>query len=182
MTIRLLKAATIAVLVLGSASACRLDAQTRAEGMFDRTLAVNGPVTLDIRAGSGGIEIHRGPAESIRVIGRIRAGSSWLRSDVEERVRQIEAAPPIVQDGNTIRIGGTRDDSLFRNVSISYDVTVPMDTQVQAHTGSGSQTISDVDGPIDASTGSGRLTLRNIRSDVRASTGSGGIQAEAISG
>ena len=182
MTIRLVKAATITVLVLGSATACRLDAQTRAEGMFDRTLAVNGPVTLDIRTGSGGIEIHRGPAESIRVIGRIRAGSSWRRSDVEERVREIEAAPPIVQDGNTIRVGGTRDDSLFRNISISYDVTVPMDTQVQSHTGSGSQTISEVGGPIDASTGSGRLTLRNIRGDVRASTGSGGIQAEAIGG
>jgi len=182
MTFRLVIAAGFAVPMLTSTAACGLEAQTRAEGMFDRTLAVGGPVTLDIRTGSGGIEIRRGPAESIRIVGRIRAGRAWFSADVEERVRQIEAVPPIAQDGDTIRVGRSGDDSLFRNVSISYEVTVPMDTRVQSHTGSGSQTISDLDGPIDASTGSGRLTLRNIRGDVRASTGSGGIQAEAIGG
>lgn len=181
MTVRLVTSAGLAILILASAG-CDLEAQTRAEGMFDRTLAVNGPVTLEIRTGSGSIEIHRGPADSVRVVGRIRAGRSWLGADVEERVRRIEAAPPIVQDGDTIRVGRAGDDSLFRNVSISYDVTVPMDTRVQSHTGSGGQTISDLAGPVDASTGSGRLLLRNIRSDVRASTGSGGIEAEAIGG
>jgi hypothetical protein len=170
------------LLLLVASAGCRLDAQTRAEGMFDRTLAVGGPVTLEIRTGSGGIEIRRGPADSIRVIGRIRAGSSWFRSDVEEQVRRIEAAPPIEQEGDTIRVGRVGDSPLFRNISISYEVTVPMATRVQSHTGSGSQTISDLDGPVDASTGSGRVNLRNIRSDVRASTGSGGIAAEAIGG
>jgi hypothetical protein len=177
------KITSVGLLVLLVASTgCRLDAQTRAEGMFDRTLAVGGPVTLEIRTGSGSIDIRRGPAESIRVIGRIRAGSSWFRSDVEEQVRRLEAAPPIEQDGDTIRVGRTSDSSLFRNISISYEVTVPMDTRVQSHTGSGSQTISDLDGPVDASTGSGRVNLRNHinvsqagEADVSVATGSGGI-------
>ena len=59
---RLMLSAGFALLVLGS-TACRLEAQTRAEGMFERTLTVGGPVTLDIRTGSGNIEIHSGPAE-----------------------------------------------------------------------------------------------------------------------
>jgi hypothetical protein len=178
---RKITTAGLAVLVVAS-SACRLDAQTRAEGMFDRTLAVSDPATLDIRTGSGSIEIHQGPVGGIRVIGRMRARSSWARSDVEERVRRIEAAPPIEQAGDTIRVGREVDDSLFRNISISYEVTVPANTRVLSNTGSGNQTISDLDGSVEARTGSGRLTLRNIRSDVRASTGSGGIHAEAIGG
>lgn len=182
MTVRLVISAGFAVLVLASATACQLEAQTRAEGMFERTLAVGGPLTLDIRTGSGSIQIHRGPAEGIRVIGRIRAGRSWYSTDVEERIRRIEAAPPITQDGDTIRVGRVQDDRLFRNISISYDVTVPLDTRVQSQTGSGSQTLSDLSGPVDVSAGSGSLLLRDIRNDVRASTGSGAIRVEDLGG
>ena len=74
-----------------------------------------------------------------------------------------------------VHIGPMDDDRLYRNISISYDVTVPMDTQVHARSGSGSQTITDVSGPIDVATGSGSVTLRGIERDVRAQTGSGGI-------
>ena len=157
-------------------TACRLEAQTRPERMFDRILTVTGPVALDIRTGSGSIQIHRGAAGSVRVVGRIRAGRSWSNGDVEERIRRIEAAPPIMQTADTIRVGPDGDDSLFRNISISYDVTVPMETRVQSRTGSGSQTISDVTGPVEAGTGSGSLQLRGIGSEVRASSGSGHIE------
>jgi DUF4097 and DUF4098 domain-containing protein YvlB len=180
MTVRLMTSAGLAVLVV-ALTACRLDAQTRPEGMFERTLPVAGPLTLDIRTGSGNIEVHRGAADSIHVVARLRGGrSSWFNEDVEERIRRIEAAPPITQTGNTIRIGPVQDDRLYRNISISYDVTVPMETSVQSRTGSGNQTISDLSGPVDVSTGSGGIVLKAIRSDVRASTGSGSMQIEDV--
>jgi hypothetical protein len=171
--------AGFALLVLGS-TACRLEAQTRPEGMFERTLAVGAPLTLDIRTGSGNIQIHRGPADSIHVVGRVRGGRSWFNGDVEERIRQIEAMPPITQAGSTVRIGPDGNDRLYRNISISYDVTVPEETSVQSRTGSGSQTISDLSGPVEATAGSGGIQLRAIRNDVRASTGSGSIHVEDV--
>jgi hypothetical protein len=169
---------TVAALTLltGWTAACTLEAQTRPERTFERTLAVDGPVSLEIRTGSGNIAIHSGPTDSVRVIGRVRGGRSWFGGNVEERIRRIEAAPPIMQTADMIRIGPDGDDSLFRNISISYDVTVPMETRVQSRTGSGSQTISDVTGPVEASTGSGSLQLRGIDGEVKASTGSGHIE------
>jgi DUF4097 and DUF4098 domain-containing protein YvlB len=170
------------VVVLASSAACRIEveAQTRPEGMFSRTLPVAGPLTLDIRTGSGNIQVHRGPGDSIHIVGRVRAGRSRFNGDVEERIRRIESAPPITQTGNTIRIGPVQDDRLYRNISISYDVTVPMETSVHSRTGSGSQTISDISGPVDASSGSGGIALRAIRSDARASTGSGSIEVQDV--
>ena len=180
MPIRLTTSAALAALIIGSSAACGVDAQVRPQGMFERTLAVSGPVTLDVRTGSGSIEIHGGPANSIRIVGRIRAGRSWFNGEVEERVRRIEAAPPIAQNGDAVRVGPVGDDQLFRNISISYDVTVPMETIVRARTGSGSQTITGLSGPVDASTGSGGLVLRAIQRDVRASTGSGTMEIEDV--
>lgn len=179
---RLMLSAGFALLVLGS-TACRLEAQTRPEGTFERTLAVVGPVTLDIRTGSGSIEIHSGPVNSVRIVGRVRGGRSWFfddDDDVEERIRQIEAAPPITQNGDAVRVGPVDNDRLYRNISISYDVTVPMETRLQSRTGSGSQTITGLSGPVDVSTGSGGVTLRGIQRDVRASTGSGSMQIEDV--
>jgi hypothetical protein len=180
---RLILSAGFVLLVLGS-TACALEAQTTPEGMFERTLAVGGPVTLDIRTGSGSIEIHSGPANSVRIVGRVRGGRrSWFDDDdVAERVRRIETAPPITQDGNAVRVGPVENDRLYQNISISYEVTVPTETVVRARSGSGDETITGLTGPVDASTGSGDLALRGIQSDVRASTGSGSMEIEDVGG
>ncbi len=180
MPIRQMTAAAFAALLIGWSAACTLEAQARAEGMFERTLAVGSPVTLDIRTGSGNIEIHSGQVDSVRIVGRVRAGRSWFNGDVDERVRRIEAAPPITQNGDSVRIGPVEDDRLYRNISISYDVTVPMETRVQSRTGSGGQTVAGLSGPVEVSTGSGSLVLRAIRGDVRASTGSGTLEIEDV--
>jgi DUF4097 and DUF4098 domain-containing protein YvlB len=180
MTVRLIHAG-LAILVVASA-ACSVEAQVRPEGMFERTLTVGGPVTLDIRTGSGSIEIHSGPVNSVRIVGRVRGGRSWFfdDDDADERIRRIEAAPPITQNGDAVRVGPVDNDRLYRNISISYEVTVPMETRLQSRTGSGSQTIIGLSGPVDVGTGSGGVTLRGIQRDVRASTGSGSMQIEDV--
>lgn len=177
---RLLICLGVALPALVVLTACRLDAQA-IERMFERTLVVTGPVTLDIRTGSGNIQVHRGSVDVVRVVARMRARSVF-NPDVEDRMRRIEAAPPVEQAGNTIRIGRIQDDSLYRNITISYDVSVPPDTRVQSQTGSGGQTIDNLAGPLDVSTGSGSVMIRNIGNNVRASTGSGTIDVEDVSG
>ena len=47
------KTVIVALVALGS-SGCGVEAVAPVEGLFDRTLAVNGPVDLDIRTGAGG--------------------------------------------------------------------------------------------------------------------------------
>jgi hypothetical protein len=153
---------------------CSVEAGAPVEGFFDRTLTVNGPVDLDIVTGSGGIRIDTGAGNTVHVVGRIRA-NNWFHSEPEGRVKQIEAHPPIEQGGNTIRIGERGGNDLYRNVSISYEVTVPASTRVRSIAGSGGQTIRGVNGPVEATAGSGGVRIEGTGSAIEARAGSGGI-------
>ncbi len=158
-----------------------MSAQGR-EGSFDRTLKVTGAVDLSVQAGSGRIHVQPGAAGTVRIAARLRAGNSWFATrDVEARIRKIEQNPPIEQQGNTIRIGRFADQDLARDISISYDVTVPGDTKVLARNGSGSIVVGAVKGAVDASNGSGGIEVDGAAS-LEARTGSGSIRATAIAG
>src|SRR5580658_7487878 len=111
----------LAAFLLGTAAL--LMAEER--GSFDRSLSVTGPVELSVQTGSGHIHVHAGPGSTVTIHGEIRANSSFLSGDAAERIHQVEQNPPIEQTGNTIRIGHSGDADWFRNLSISYDVTVP---------------------------------------------------------
>src|SRR5512146_3119570 len=76
------------------------------EGRFERTLKVTGIPQVDVSTGSGNISVHQGDNASIRVVGHIHANHSWLFgvSDVMDRVKRIEANPPIQQTGNIVHI------------------------------------------------------------------------------
>ena len=169
------------------APACiEVEAQ-RAEGSFQRTLNVDGPPEIEVVTGSGRIEVRPGPAGRIEITGRIRASDGWNWSprsplSPEERVRRIEANPPIEPSGGVVRIGRLADKELLQGVSISFTLTVPAGSSVRSKTGSGSQHLEGVDGSIEASSGSGSLTLKAVGGRSRASSGSGSITADAVGG
>ena len=160
--------------------ACILPAAAQGtEGAFDRTLKVTGAVDLEVQSGSGAIKVEPGPSDSVRVAARIKADMSWLAgSDVEKRIRQIEQNPPIEQQGNVIRIGRFPDSDLARNISISYEVTVPSATKLSARTGSGSIVVGAIAGPAEVKSGSGSVTVGRVGGAVGASTGSGSIKVD----
>lgn len=152
------------------------------EGHFDRTLTVNGAVNLDVQTGSGNIDVHPGASGTVEIHAKIHASGWHMGGDIEQRIHQIESHPPIEQDGNTIRIGHSDDRDLYRNISISYDLTVPSQTQVRSASGSGDERIQGVSGPADASSGSGSLQLANIGGETHARSGSGDIEVTSIHG
>ena len=145
------------------------------KGSFDRVLDVAGAIELEVVSGSGSITIRVGASDEVRVHGEIRS-----RDD--GKVRRLEENPPIEQDGNVIRIGFLEDRDLRRGVSISYELDVPTETRLVSTTGSGSQSIGDIQGPLVAKTGSGSLEIGAIRSEVEASSGSGGISIDRVEG
>jgi hypothetical protein len=152
-----------------------------AEGSFHRTLQVTGPVNLDVSTGSGSIQIRTGGSNQIEVNGHIKT-HDWLGGDGEEKVKQLQANPPIQQSGNVIRIGHIDDSELRRNVSISYELVVPGETQLHSHTGSGNQTVEGIRRSIEVGTGSGGLRITDIGDTVRADTGSGDVQIDRVKG
>ncbi len=175
---RMFRLGPLAAAIVWLALAAQAAAQA-VEGSFERTLTVTGPVELTIQSGAGGIHVRAGAGGTVTIAARLRPGNAWRGGDVEAQIRQIEKTPPIEQTGNMIRVGRFADESLSRNISITYDVTVPAQASVTAKNGSGGIDIGDVAGPVDAVTGSGRITMGRVAGRVAASTGSGGI---AVSG
>lgn len=161
---------------------CALPALAAVHGAFDRTLQVNGHIDLQVETGSGSIEVHRGGSNQIHVVGRISANEWFGGGNAEERVKKIENNPPIQQSGNDIRIGHIDDPELKHDISISYEITVPENTQLRSSSGSGNQDIAEIAGPLEVNTGSGSLKLSNIGAGVHAHTGSGSIEADAVHG
>lgn len=170
------------VLVVAAGAALSCAPALAAEGSFDRTLTVSGPVMLNIKTGSGSVTVRAGANNVVRVHGYI-VSHGWLGlGGGEEKVAALEKNPPIEQTGNIIRLGHVQDEDLLENVSISYTVEVPAETTLESTTGSGAQNVSGIKGPARVHSGSGSLRIANIGGELTASTGSGGIEAEDIAG
>lgn len=184
MAVKQLPRVAIVLALAIPAVSCSVDAQSlAATGMFQRVLTVTGPVDLEVQTGSGSIQIRRGGNGQVQVVGHVRAQRGfWNGPSAEERIRRVETAPPIVQNGNALRLGDRTESDVFRNVSISYEVTVPGDTTVRSRSGSGSLAVDSIDGSVDARTGSGSINVGSVGGAVDASSGSGSIDVRASGG
>jgi hypothetical protein len=148
------------------------------QGTFERTLQVSGPVDLEVLTRSGDVTVRAGSSGSVLIRGKIYVGDRWLRGSRQEDVREIQQHPPIRQEGNSIHI----DYVNVRNVSVDYEITVPADTAIRTHSGSGDQIIEGTRGNADVQTGSGDVKLANLTGEIRLQTGSGDVRAHQISG
>jgi hypothetical protein len=147
-------------------------------GTFDRSFQVSGPVDLEVLTRSGDITVRAGSSGSVSIHAKIHSGNSWFLGDQKPQAQELQNNPPIRQNGNSIRI----DYVNMRNISVDYEITIPEDTTVRAHTGSGNQTVEGVRGNADLESASGDLRLDRLTGDLHFQTGSGNVRARQISG
>ena len=160
-------------------------AAAAAGGSFEETVALAGPVVLDVDTGSGSIDVRTGSGGEASIVGTIevkRSGFWRSRANAGEIVRQVIDEPPVELSAGRLRVGHFADRSLGRKVVVSYEIVVPADTEVVADAGSGSIRIAGIAAPVDADTGSGNIELTNIGGSVKADTGSGSIRADGVAG
>ena len=172
---------TVAIFALGAAM-CATPAMAGDDGHFERTLNVSGAVDLDVQTGSGEITVRTGDSSKVEIHGKIHVNRGWGNSEVAKQIQEIEANPPVEQNGNMIRVGHIENHDRKNNISISYEIVVPAQAKVKAQSGSGDETIDGVTGTVDANSGSGGLKLTHIGSEVHARTGSGDIELTDIHG
>jgi DUF4097 and DUF4098 domain-containing protein YvlB len=147
-------------------------------GTFDRSFQVNGNVDLEVLTRSGDITVHNGSAGTVSIHGKIHSGTSWFGGDHKAEVDQLQSNPPIRQTGNSIRI----DYINLNNISVDYDITVPENTAIRAHTGSGDQNVQGLKGNVDLESGSGDLQLAHLTGEMRFQTGSGNVRGRELDG
>jgi hypothetical protein len=148
-----------------------------ADNTFDRTVNVSAQPDLYVSTGSGSIHIVPGNSGQIHIVGHVHAGWSAF-GDVNSRVQHIVENPPIVQNGNSVRVGDVTDHSLFNNISIDYDINVPADAALSVHSGSGDLEINNVGRFVSATSGSGNVRARGTHGPVELSSGSGELQMD----
>jgi DUF4097 and DUF4098 domain-containing protein YvlB len=146
-------------------------------GTFDRSFDVTGPVRLELANAAGGVEIRGGSDGRVRVHGEARASGVGFDKP-QKRLDETLANPPIEQKGNTIRIG--KDLFRLRNLTISYTIQVPHDTDVSTNMASGAQTILGVRGPVRATAASGSIRVEKIDRDAQLTTASGSVNATDV--
>ncbi len=174
-----------------------------ADSSFERTLSSGNSPAVAVFTGSGSVRIHSGAGNQVHVAAQVHSNNSWFggKNDAESRIRQIVASPPIHQDGEHIVIGDRHPSSLYQNITIDYDVTVPHGAGIETETGSGDIEMTDVGTSVRAQSGAGSVRVRGVHgpatlgtgsgdvelvetapADVQAQTGSGSIRLQGVSG
>ena len=154
-----------------------------ADQSFDRTLNVGSSPSVSVATGSGYIHLNPGSDSQVHIAAHIHANSGgWLdggSENIESRMKEIAANPPIHQNGNEIVIGERHSGDLYRNISVDYDITLPHASAISASSGSGSVEIHDVGTSLRAETGSGNIRANGIHGGADLQTGSGSIEFAA---
>jgi hypothetical protein len=155
-----------------------------ADGRFDQTLPVSTPFKLDITTDTGDISLRTGDSGKIEIHARLRSIDESEDDDTGTRIHAIELSPPIDRDpkGLSVHVGHFTDPNLVRNISITYEIVVPAETQLHSETGSGDQTIEGIEGPVQAMSGSGKVHIWHISRDASIDTGSGDIDLRDVHG
>jgi Putative adhesin len=160
-----------------------LPAAFAAEKSFDRTLSVNGPVTLHVSTGSGYIHVSPGSDNQVHIVGHVKGSNSWWGGgSSDEAVAGVASNPPIDQAGNIIRVGDDHGNDFFHHVSIDYEIVTPANTMLVAQSGSGELQLSGINGTVQAQTGSGSIRADKLGSGSKLQTGSGTIDANHLLG
>jgi hypothetical protein len=154
-----------------------------AEGSFDKSLSVSGPVDLDVKTDSGGITVRQGPSGTVVIHAILKAERGWFSSsDVETRIREVERHPPVEQNGNHIRVGYIQESRLLNDISMRLEIETPADTQLRAHADSGGIRVEGVHGPVECKTDSGGIEINDVSASVHAAADSGGIHVRNVKG
>jgi Putative adhesin len=148
-----------------------------ASGRFERSLPVSGPIRLELANASGDVTVTGSADGKVHVLGEVHSSGMGF-ANPQKRLDEVLSNPPVEQKGDTIRIG--KELSSLHNVSITYTIEVPRDTEVSTTLASGAQTMSNIRGPVKANAASGSIRVEHISRGAQLTTLSGSINADDI--
>ena len=150
----MIRSLTLAVVFVGALTAA-------ADDNFDRTLSVGSQPDLYVSTGSGAIRVNPGRDGQIHIVAHVHAGWNGT-GDVQNRIRQIVANPPIQQSGNSIHVGEPRDRSLYNNIAIDYEITAPPMVALNLRTSSGDLEVNHLGRFLSGYSGSGSVRAHGL--------------------
>jgi DUF4097 and DUF4098 domain-containing protein YvlB len=146
-------------------------------GSFERSYPISGPLRIELNSASGDVQITGGSGNTVQVHADVTAHGMGF-DDSKKLLAETISNPPIEQRGDTLRIG--KDISRLRNISITYRITVPHETEVNSNVASGAQTIFQIRGPLKIQSASGSVRVAHIDRDAQLNSVSGSIDASDV--
>lgn len=150
---------------------------------FERSFDVSGRARVDVSTIRGKIDIVAGQPGRIVVSGDATVRVGWdAPANAIDLARQVAAAPPIQQDGATVRLRPPAEGAEQRAVTLNYQVQVPPDTDLLSSSDSGATSIRGVNGSVAVKTQSARIDVTSIGGPVTVLTGSGAVTVHGSRG
>ncbi len=152
---------------------------------FNQAIEVGNSISLNVKTSSGNIDISKSNSGELRIDTDVKV-RSFIPFEAGRITKRIKNNPPIEQNGNQVTIGDMSKyrfgPSLFRSISIDYDIKTPFETEVELRSSSGNQTVKDIAGPITSNLSSGNINLKNILEDIKADLSSGNLTIDEAEG
>jgi hypothetical protein len=155
------------VAVLGSPAAA-----LAASGKFQKDVAVDGGAVVHVSNESGSVTVRGADVDKVTIRARIEISERMAAKDpvrAQKIINGIKRVPPIKVEGNRIEITKIERRAYQKYASISYDIEVPRDSDIEVHSVSGNVVVSGVTGDVDAKSDSGEVTLADSQSADEAS-------------
>ena len=174
----------VMTLVAASTAACSIDLQgEETVGREDRRFTVEGPLEVVVSTFDGAIDVRSWDRAEVLVQIERRAASTADAKALNVNTTQapgrltIEASNPRGARGDdVIHIGP------WRSPSVSFVVTVPRRSTVQAQSGDGAVAVRDVTGSVVVKTADGAVRIEQVDGDVQIDTGDGAVSVIDIDG
>lgn len=121
-------------------------------------------------------------AQDVHVVATLRTRGDTLQ-EAEERLGKI--VYHVTQDGKTVRLryrASDQEKDVRRYSGVSFEVTVPISTLVDAETSNGAITVEIISGPVELDTSNGAITVLAVIGNVVADTSNGAIVMREVTG
>ena len=132
-----------------------------AAGSFEETVDVDGVAIVDVSNDSGAVEVIGDDVDQVTIRAKIKINKKLSSSDpmrAEKIIRAVKRSPPVSVEGGRIEISKIAR-RYQRHASISYEIVVPRDSEVNVRSVSGNVKVSGVAGSVNAESEEGKVTL-----------------------
>jgi DUF4097 and DUF4098 domain-containing protein YvlB len=181
---RMFKAISCCICLLVIISGCDFQIGDWARAKYERTVQKQTPISpgskLIVETSAGSITIAGGDVTECSVIAEI-CGRAPTEEEAQLLAEQVTIELETV--GDTLTVKADKPPSRNnRSVSISYDITVPKQTNIECSSSYGAIEIFNIKGRTSGKTSSGSIEAKNIDGSTNLDTSYGSVNCRNITG
>ena len=181
---RTLKALSCCLCLLVIISGCDIQIGGWGQAKHEITVQRQSPITagskLYVETSSGSITITGGDVAECSLIARI-CGRAPTEEEAQQLAEQVQIELETI--GDTLTVKADKPPSRNRcSISISYDITVPKQTNIECASSYGAIEITNIEGTASGKTSSGSIEASNIEGTVNLDTSYGSVNCRNITG